>query len=57
MINDATRDRIGRQLRVTYERMPKGGIPERIWLLLLLIEQDWNAKARQRKDTATARSA
>ena len=49
MINDATRDRIGRQLRVTYERMPKGGIPERIWLLLLLIEHDWCAKV-QRKD-------
>jgi hypothetical protein len=54
MINDATRDRIGRQLRVTYERMPKGGIPERIWLLLLLIEHDWCAKV-QRKDTAAAR--
>ena len=57
MINEATRDRIGRQLRRTYEHMPKGGIPERIWLLLLLLEHDWNAKARQRKDTATARSA
>ena len=57
MINEATRDRIGRQLRRTYEHMPKGGIPERIWLLLLLIEHDWNAKAQQRNDTATAGSA
>lgn len=54
MINDATRDRIGRQLRVTYERMSKGGIPERIWLLLFLIEHGWCAKV-QRKDTAAAR--
>jgi hypothetical protein len=56
MISDATRDRIGRQLRRTYEHMPKGGIPERIWLLLLLIEHDWNAKA-QRKEPAATRSA
>ena len=54
MINDATRDRIGRQLWATNGRLPKGGIPERIWLLLLLIEHDWCAKV-QRKDTAAAR--
>lgn len=45
MLNEATQDRIGRQLRAIYESIPKGGIPERIWLLLLLIEHDWGRKA------------
>ena len=44
MLNEATQDRIGRQLRAIYESIPKGGIPERIWLLLLLIEHDWGHK-------------
>ena len=34
----AQRD-IGRQLRATYASIPKGGIPDRIWKLLLLIER------------------
>lgn len=46
MLNDATNERIGRQLRAMYEAIPKGAIPERIWLLLLLIEHDWSLRAR-----------
>ena len=56
MLNEATRDWIGRQLRRTYEHMPTGGIPERIWVLLLLIEHDWGVRA-QRKEPTAARSA
>ena len=31
--------RIARQLRTLYESMPKGGIPDRIWALLLELER------------------
>lgn len=45
MGGNETHDRIGGELRRFYERMPKGGIPERIWVLLLLLEHDERARA------------
>lgn len=39
MLNETAQDRIGRQLRSMYESIPKGGIPDRIWKLLLQIER------------------
>ena len=39
MINSTAEKLIGKQLRAVYEQIPKGGIPDRIWKLLLTIEK------------------
>lgn len=49
MLNSIAQDRIGRKLRATYESIPKGGIPERIWKLLLRIESN-QAKPKPSSD-------
>ena len=46
MLSQSAQDRIGRQLRAMYEDMPKGGIPDRIWRLLLAIERKFDLGAR-----------
>lgn len=39
MLDTNAQARIARQLRALYESMPKGGIPDRIWALLLELER------------------
>lgn len=39
MTDSHVQNHIGRQLRAVYESIPKGGIPDRIWRLLLSIEE------------------
>ncbi len=47
MLDRTSQVRIGRHLRAMYEGMPKGGIPERLWKLLLSVEQiELRKKAR-----------
>lgn len=46
MLDGTAQKRIGKQLRAVYEQIPKGGIPDRIWKLLLTIEK----KIDRRKD-------
>ena len=43
MLSITAQHDIGRQLRATYADIPKGGIPDRIWKLLLLIERQQSA--------------
>ena len=39
MLNRTEQVGLGRQLRAMYEGIPKGGIPDRIWKLLLRVER------------------
>ena len=53
MTDGIVRDQIGRELRAVYESIPKGGIPDRIWRLLLSMEQ---VELRQKARPKTARA-
>lgn len=44
MLSPAARDLIGREMRKRHEERPKGGIPDRIWRLLLDIEKAWTVQ-------------
>ena len=39
MLDKATRDVIGREIRRREAHRPKGGIPDRLWKLLLALEK------------------
>jgi len=43
MLSSTVQNQIGHQLRATYANIPKGGIPDRIWKLLLRIEREEGA--------------
>lgn len=43
MLDTNAQQRIGSRLRAVYEEIPKGGIPDRIWRLLLQIERKLSA--------------
>ena len=50
MLDGGERVGIGRQLRAMYESMPKGGIPDRIWKLLLSVERvEMHRKAMEKR--------
>ncbi len=40
MLDRTEQVRIGQELRAMYESIPKGGIPDRIWRLLLSVERE-----------------
>ncbi len=39
MLDKTTQDALGREMRKRYDARPKGGIPDRIWRLLLAMEK------------------
>ena len=43
-IDGAIRSEIGSQLRRAYEAIPKGGIPQHLWQLLLTIERTFDRR-------------
>ena len=43
-IDGAVRSEIGSQLRRIYEAIPKGGIPQHLWQLLLTIERTFDRR-------------
>lgn len=54
MIGITAQHHLGGQLRATYANIPKGGIPDRIWKLLLLIERQEGISATRGRRTASA---
>ncbi len=57
MLSTIVQNEIGRQLRATYRNIPKGGIPDRIWKLLLCIERQEGAARLVRQARPEARNA
>ena len=56
MLNRTERARIGSQLRAMYEAIPKGGIPDRIWRLLLSVErEEMHRRAMEQRERRRAR--
>ena len=49
MTDSVVQQKVFGQLRAVYESMPKGGIPDRIWRLLLALEQVELAAKREQK--------
>jgi hypothetical protein len=49
MTDNVIQQKVFGQLRHVYESMPKGGIPDRIWRLLLALEQVEITTKREQK--------
>jgi hypothetical protein len=52
MLDERAQAQIGRHLRTVYDGIPKGGIPRRIWRLLLEMEQKLTPGTRKQSPSA-----